>query len=345
RDWSSDVCSSDLALNDNKTYKVVWQVLQALRSHDDRFDAMINKLDLIGSDPQKMEVIAVTDKIVRRQRRAEGTRNQEAGRNQYAIGTLNRQPNKPDQGELQFEIGEIERAIYAKIVQKCGNRHHWEDWANDIAQIARTHIDRISALLDNPKSTRAREAFDKFAQELRDDLNDSITDAEIVEMLALHLITKPVFAALFKDYSFASHNPISIAMQKVLDVLEEQHLEKEANTLESFYESVRMRAEGIDSAKGKQRIIVELYDKFFKHAFPRMADRLGIVYTPVEIVDFIIRSVAHVLETEFGTTLGNRGVHILDPFTGTGTFITCLIQSGLISPKDLPRKYREEIHA
>lgn len=330
------------ALNDNKTYKVVWQVLQALRSHDDRFDAMINKLDLIGSDPQKMEVIAVTDKIVRRQRRAEGTRNQEAGRNQYAIGTLNRQPNKPDQGELQFEIGEIERAIYAKIVQKCGNRHHWEDWANDIAQIARTHIDRISALLDNPKSTRAREAFDKFAQELRDDLNDSITDAEIVEMLAQHLITKPVFDALFKDYSFASHNPISIAMQKVL---EEQHLEKEANTLESFYESVRMRAEGIDSAKGKQRIIVELYDKFFKHAFPRMADRLGIVYTPVEIVDFIIRSVAHVLETEFGTTLGNRGVHILDPFTGTGTFITCLIQSGLISPKDLPRKYREEIHA
>src|SRR5690606_13433549 len=203
----------------------------------------------------------------------------------------------------------------------------------------------ISALLDNPKSTRAREAFDKFAQELRDDLNDSITDAEIVEMLAQHLITKPVFDALFKDYSFASHNPISIAMQKVLDVLEEQHLEKEANTLESFYESVRMRAEGIDSVKGKQRIIVELYDKFFKHAFPRMADRLGIVYTPVEIVDFIIRSVAHVLETEFGTTLGNRGVHILDPFTGTGTFITCLIQSGLISPKDLPRKYREEIHA
>jgi len=334
------------ALNDNKTYRVVWQVLQALRSHDDRFDAMINKLDLIGADVQKMEVIAITDKIVRRQRRAEGARNEDAGRGQYAIGaTLSRQPSKPDQGELQFEIGEIERAIYAKIVQKCGNRHHWEDWANDIAKIARTHIDRISALLDNPKNTRARAAFDTFARELRDDLNDSITDAEIVEMLAQHLITKPVFDALFEDYSFASSNPISVAMQKMLDVLQEQHLEKEADTLEAFYESVRMRAEGIESAKGKQRIIVELYEKFFKHAFRRLADRLGIVYTPVEIVDFIIHSVAHVLETEFGETLGSRGVHILDPFTGTGTFIARLIQSGLISPKELPRKYREEIHA
>ncbi|HNR22205.1 MAG TPA: DEAD/DEAH box helicase family protein [Steroidobacteraceae bacterium] len=334
------------ALADNKTYRVVWQVLQALRSHDDRFDAMVNKMELVGPNVQKMEVIAVTDKLQKKPPKARGAKDKDAGRNQFTIAeTATRSYGKEDQGELQFEIGEIERAIYAKLVEKVGNRHHWEDWANDIARIARTHIDRIAALLDDPTNTRERKAFEVFAAELRDDLNDSITDADIVEMLAQHLITKPVFDALFEHYSFASHNPMSLAMQGVLDTLHEHHLEKEADTLRSFYDSVRLRAEGIDSAAGKQKIVVELYDKFFRNAFPRMADRLGIVYTPVEVVDFIIHSVAHLLQKEFGQTLGSEGVHIIDPFAGTGTFITRLLQSGLIKPEELPRKYRHEIHA
>lgn len=332
------------ALNDNKTYKVVWQVLQALRSHDDRFDAMVNKMELVGPNTQKMEVIAITDKIQKKQRKTNSST--EAGRNQITIGEpAPKSYSKKDQAELQFEIGEIERAIYAKLVEKVGNRHHWEDWANDIAKIARTHIDRITALLENPANAREWKAFNQFAAELRDDLNDSISDAEIVEMLAQHLITKPVFDALFEGYSFASHNPMSQAMQRVLDALHEHHLEKEADTLQSFYDSVKLRAEGIDNAAGKQKIIVELYDKFFSNAFPRMRDRLGIVYTPVEVVDFILNSVAHILKTEFGQTLGSKGVHIIDPFTGTGTFITRLLQSGLIKPEELPHKYQHEIHA
>ena len=123
-------------------------------------------------------------------------------------------------------------------------------------------------------------AFKAFANELRDDLNDSITDDEVIEMLAQHLITKPVFDALFSDYDFAKNNPMSCAMQAVLNVLQEHHLEKEVDTLNKFYDSVKMRAEGIDNAQGKQKIIVELYDKFFKNAFPKMTKRLGIVYTP-----------------------------------------------------------------
>ncbi len=134
-------------------------------------------------------------------------------------------------------------------------------------------------------------------------------------------------------------------MQNVLDVLQEQNLEKEAGTLQKFYDSVKMRAAGIDNATGKQRIIVELYDKFFKNAFPKMTDRLGIVYTPVEVVDFIIHSVNDVLQQEFNQTLGSPKVHILDPFTGTGTFITRLLQSGLINKEQLPYKYQHEIHA
>ncbi len=105
-----------------------------------------------------------------------------------------------------------------------------------------------------------------------------------------------------------------------------------------------MRAEGINNAAGKQKIVVELYDKFFRNAFPRMTERLGIVYTPVEVVDFIIHSVNDLLQQEFGQTLGSEGVHILDPFTGTGTFITRLLQSGLISKAQLPHKYQQEIH-
>ena len=337
------------ALADNKTYAVVWQVLQALRSHDDRFDAMVNKLDLIGKDTSKMEVIAITDKIQKKQtnnKSGEGAKNKNAGKGSYGVGEPTPKPYiKETQADLQFEIGEIEKAIYAKLVQKVGNRHHWEDWANDIARIARTHIGRITTIVENDANTREREAFFAFAKELRDDLNNSITDGEIIEMLAQHLITKPVFDALFSDYNFAQHNPMSKAMQGVLDALQEHHLDKEADTLQRFYDSVKMRADGIDSAAGKQKIIVELYDKFFRNAFPKMTERLGIVYTPVEVVDFIIHSVNHILKTEFNQTLGSDGVHIIDPFTGTGTFITRLLQSGLITPEQLPRKYKQEIHA
>ncbi|MGN8064388.1 DEAD/DEAH box helicase [Ralstonia sp. 22111] len=334
------------ALNDNKTYAVVWQVLQALRSHDDRFDAMVNKLDLIGKDTSKMEVIAVTDKIQKKQgKKISGDKAKDAAKGGFTIGEPAKRRTPQENLELQFEIGEIEKAIYAKLVQKVGNRHHWEDWANDIAKIARTHIDRISIIVEDPANTKERAAFEAFAEELRDDLNGSITDGEIIEMLAQHLITKPVFDALFEDYSFARHNPMSLAMQGVLDVLQEHRLDKEADTLERFYESVKLRAEGIDNAAGKQKIVVELYDKFFRNAFPKMTERLGIVYTPVEVVDFIIHSVAHILQAEFGQTLGSKGVHIIDPFVGTGTFITRLLQSGLIKPEELPHKYKHELHA
>jgi predicted helicase len=334
------------ALNDNETYRVVWQVLQALRSHDDRFDAMINKLELTGADPRKMEVIAVTDKVVRRSaKRDEKADAKRAARGGRTIGAAANNAAPPEQMAIEFDIGEIEKAIYAKVVEKVGNRHHWEDWAKDIAKIAATHIDRITGILDNPANERERQAFDAFARELRDDLNDSITRGEIIEMLAQHLVTRPVFEALFAGHSFVAENSMSKAMQAVLDVLDEHHIGKEATTLQAFYDSVKMRAEGIENAAGKQKIVVELYDKFFRNAFPKMSERLGIVYTPVEIVDFILHSVDHLLREEFGQTLGSEGVHILDPFTGTGTFITRLLASGLITPQELPRKYREEIHA
>ncbi len=163
-------------------------------------------------------------------------------------------------------------------------------------------------------------------------------------MLSQHLITKPVFDALFEDYQFSQENPVSLAMQKMLELLEGQSLEKDTKPLDKFYSSVRERASGIDNAEGKQKIVIELYDKFFRTAFPRMAKQLGIVYTPIEVVDFIINSVNDALKQEFGVGLTDENVHILDPFTGTGTFIVRLLQSGLIEPKDLIRKFHHELH-
>ena len=329
----------DKALNNNEAFSVVWKVLQALRSHDDHFDAFVNKLDLVGADNRKMEVIAVTDNLAK----PSVTKRRPGG--EHTIGNRIEEPSAYEQTAIQFEIGEIERAIYAKVVQKCGRRMYWEDWASDVAEIAKTHITRISTIVKNPSNTQEVKEFKAFADELRDDLNESITDEEVVEMLAQHLITKPVFDALFEGSLFARDNQVSRAMQGVLDVLQEHHLDKETDTLSTFYQSVRMRASGIDTIEGKQRIVLELYDKFFRKAFPRMTKRLGIVYTPVEVVDFIIRSVNDLLQQEFGQTLGSKGVHILDPFTGTGTFITRLLQSGLITREELPHKYRHEIHA
>jgi predicted helicase len=337
--------SPEDALNDNDRYRVVWQILNALRSHDERLDSAINKIDLGVDAGGRIEVIAVTNKFPTKTDKPKSNSNIGHG---SAVGEDDREDDRETRGvretQAEFVFDEFSKAIMAKIVKKCGRRTYWENWAGDIAEIAKTHIIRITAVVQKPESEE-RKAFERFLAEIRDDLNESITEADAVEMLAQHLVTKPVFDALFEGYSFTSHNPVSVAMETVLNALHDQNLGKEAEALVPFYESVKARAAGIDNAEGKQRIVVELYDNFFRKAFPLMTEKLGIVYTPIEVVDFIIHSVNEVLQAEFGQTLGSKGVHILDPFTGTGTFITRLLQSGLIKPDELAHKYRHEIHA
>ena len=313
------------ALKDNKKYEVVWQVLQALRAHDDRFNAVVNQIELNERKPQQIEVIGVSG---------------EPGEDNLGA---DHKPSTATQLELNFpELEEWREAIFAKIVQKCGDRQYWENWAKDVATIAESHVSRIQALL---LDSEHRETFEAFLEGLRQNINPTVSEADAIEMLSQHLITKPVFDALFEQYPFSQFNPVSVAMQQMLDLLEGQILEKDTRQLDRFYASVEKRAAGIDNAAGKQKIILELYDKFFKTAFPRMSERLGIVYTPVEVVDFILHSADYALRQEFDRGLTDAGVHILDPFTGTGTFLVRLLQSGLIQPQDLQRKFREELHA
>ena len=187
--------------------------------------------------------------------------------------------------------------------------------------------------------------FDEFVAALRENLNGSITQDDAAAMLSQHLITKPVFDALFGGQEFTEHNPVSRVMQLIVDELEGYGLEAETAELAGFYDSVRRSVEGIDNAEGKQHVVVELYERFFKVAYPKVAESLGIVYTPAEIVDFIIRSVQALLRREFDTSLSAEGVHVLDPFVGTGTFITRLLQSGFIDRDDLLCKYASTLHA
>lgn len=314
------------ALNDNKKYKVVWDVLQALRAHDDRFEAMINKIDLDKKANKTIDVIGVG---------GEGTESGPEGK------------NDPGAAEALFTMAnaaEWENAIFARMVKKVGDRRYWEDWAKDVKDIADRQVTRINTILDG-SDHRPAEEFSVFLDGLRGSLNDGITRANAVDMLVQHLITKPVFNALFEDYDFAGHNPVSKVMDSMLTLLDAYNLDSETAHLEEFYRSVRVRAEGITDAAGKQKIITELYERFFKLAFPRVAESLGIVYTPMEVVDFILRAVNDALKEHFGASITDEGVHVLDPFTGTGTFIVRLLQSGLIDPQDLLRKYTQELHA
>jgi predicted helicase len=323
---------ADKALDDNDRYKVVWTVLNALRAHDDRFNATVNKLELNRNRPAQI--------LIGRPAAAFDDDGMPtfAEEDSVAYGKV-----KDVTEQLSLEFEQLQQVMFARMVQKVGDRRYWEQWAKNVADIAERQIQRINRLITN--DLVHQQAFNQFLAGLQKNINPSIQQQAAVEMLSQHIITKPVFEALFEGYSFVRNNPISVAMQAMLDLLEAQTFEKDADTLHQFYESVKMRASGIDNAEGKQRIIIELYDKFFKTAFPRMVEQLGIVYTPVEVVDFMIHSVNDVLKKEFRRTISDENIQILDPFTGTGTFITRLLQSGLIETKDLKRKYLKEIHA
>ena len=306
------------ALDHEERFAAVWSVLRALRSHDDRLEAEINQIDL-NNEPTGRIIFG-----------GEGT----------GEGNGEGPPRLPFP-PLDLPAG----AIYARIVDKCGDRKYWETWARDVAAIFSRLVTRIEGLLETPEHKLLREWFETFHEELKASINDSITRGAAVDMMAQHVLTRPVFEALFEQYDFAGRNPVARALDGLRKDFGEFGLENETRDLEGFYESVRRRARGLDNSAARQRVLMELYEKFFATALKKDADRLGIVYTPVEIVDFILNSADRVLREEFGRSLSDGGVHVLDPFTGTGVFLVRLLQSTLIRDEDLVRKYREELHA
>lgn len=315
----SDDIAPEVALNDNKKYGVIWNVLQALRSHDDRFNNIVNSLKFNKRNERKIIFDHITDK---------------------------------DDGEiitthdlnLEIEVHDaLADALYNKIVQKCGDKIYWEKWASEVTDLAKLHIKTINELLSENENTR--KSFNSFLHILRANLNNDITQDDAIEMISQHLITRPIFEALFSTYSFVNNNPVSKAIQEVLDNMDDGRLIKGSDKLNKFYESVKRKVDSIQTVEERQMIIKELYSKFFKLAFKSASEKLGIVYTPVEAVDFIIKAVEYGLNKHFNKSISDKDIHIIDPFTGTGTFITRLLQSGLIKDEDLEYKYKNEIHA
>jgi len=338
------------AMRDNKPWQTVWKTLAALKAHDDEgFGRMIDRAELVGNDPEHFQILIDPATVRRAQAPGEAQQVQHAlneTRTRYGIGNDVGEATAPYQHTLNVTTGALEQAIRAKVVKKMADPSYWDRWTGGIARIAQMQIDRIRAILQNPANTTTRAAFDAFATQLRQHINSSIDDEDIIEMVAQHLITGPVFDALFGSAQFSQKNPISADLQAVADILcQDFHLDKEHQQLQGFYEQVRRQAADIASPAARQKLLIRLYDDFFASAFPRVVQKHGIVYTPIEIVDFILHSVAYLLQTQFGKTLSDDDVQLLDPFTGTGTFIARLLASNLIDPAKRPQVYQNGLHA
>ncbi|MCE7482740.1 DEAD/DEAH box helicase family protein [Microbacterium profundi] len=304
--------SPEEALNDNERYKVVWQVLQALRAHDERLDTAINQAAYTGRMPEQVliERVSLTSTKPRTASPFETpSEPREQSETPGADGPSHLAPTLPG---LTSTAEAWKDSVYAKLVAKVGDRMYWDDWAGDIAQIAQRFIALITVHINAPGNDRR--PFDGFVKALRATVNPDVTEAEAIELLAQHLITKPVFEAMFPEGSFTQDNPVSIAMEHVLETFDENAaFAREREPLDAFYGKVTEKIRGLETVGAKQQMLVTLYDKFFSRAFPLLADRMGIVFTPVEVVDYILRSADAALHQHFGKRLSDEGVNILEP--------------------------------
>lgn len=336
--------SPEQALDDNKRFQVVWQVLKALRAHDERLDAAINSMELNGQGPENIIVEQVSlAKDKKRDDPLDGAApdGDEAGAGSSGSGADG--VAQGIQGQLTLLPSDWKESVFGRIVKKVGSSLYWEDWSKDIATVADRYIHLIDRLLEDPER---QDAFQEFVNALRATLNPAVDNESAVEMLAQHILTAPLFDAMFPDHSFSKQNPVSRAMNTIVEILASHSMfENERRELDSFYRAMVERIEAVHTLAGKQEIMRTLYDRFFSQAFPRMSERLGIVFTPVEVVDFIIRSADNAMRTAFGQSLGDPGVAIIEPFAGTGTFVARLLQLGVIPPEALERKYKNEIFA
>ena len=332
------------ALEESERFKEVWSVLCALRSHDENFNAQVNAIRLNMADSANFTA-------------KPGTYDSESGK--FIVGTTGNQRNPVEDNGDDLQMSDEQKAkvriarqlelfepdqqkIFAKLVDKVGTRNYWEGWASDVGKVALDIIAHMNDIIE--RNPDVQKAFDRYLKGLQKNINNSIDSVQAAEMLGQHIIVGPIFDALFADYHFNDNNAVSKTLARMVKKLQDHGLGKDTTILNSFYASIRNQIGDLKNPAARQQLIKELYNRFFAVAFPKTVQRLGIVYTPVQCVDFIIHSVEALMQKEFGRSLSDENVHILDPFVGTGTFITRLLQSGIIQDKDLKRKYLKELH-
>ena len=324
---------TDAEVLDGSDFKAVWEVVRALRSHDERVDYWVN-------NPQVSSPIII-------------------------------QPNRPDldpevladsdlaeQGEFQLQfVQRLEDAVASKVVEECGDRKLWPTWGHRAADVCRQVERRMEAPI---VEATCEAAFRDFVSAMRQAVGAQLTESEAQQMVAQHVVTIPVFDHLFAESRFASRNPLSRAINDFLDALAVAHAASTTDPtaasadrvfgdllapLARSYRTMQRMLESSHSPAEKVDLLRQIYEGFFAHAMKDTVARLGIVYTPVEIVDFMLRSADAVCRKHFGHGLTDEGVHVLDPFAGTGTFLYRLLTGQrtdggpLIEDDDLLRKF------
>ncbi len=316
----SEIENLDEAVN-NTNFKNIWKVIKALRSHDPSLvdeATFREKIKVFGSDDNN---------------------NDEADQDDEEPQTDKTDKTEQDPKQAQktlFDailLQDLANAVYNVMPTKLGDRNYWENFATKTGNIARTLNSRLKDIFEkNP------EIFHDFLDSLRENIHQNIKEDEALDMITSHIITKPIFDALFGDNI---KNPIAKALDKMVEKLSTLGLEGETKDLKNLYESVKTEAMHAKSHQSQQELIKNLYNTFFKVAFKKQSEKLGIVYTPIEVVDFILRATNGILKKHFRTDFNDKNITIFDPFTGTGSFIARLLskENALISDEALKEKF------
>ncbi|RVY80828.1 DEAD/DEAH box helicase [Helicobacter pylori] len=300
----SEIKNLDEAIN-NTNFKNIWKVIKALRSHD---PSLVDE----ATFKEKIKIFGSDD------------------------------GNKQNDEKTLFDailLQDLANAMYNVMPTKLGDRNYWENFTKKTGNIARTLNNRLKMIFDkNP------EFFHDFLDSLRENIHQNIREDEALDMITSHIITKPIFDALFGDNI---QNPIAKALDKMVLKLSTLGLEGETKDLKNLYESVKTEALHAKSQKSQQELIKNLYNTFFKEAFKKQSEKLGIVYTPIEVVDFILRATNGILKKHFNTDFNDKNITIFDPFTGTGSFIARLLskENALISDEALKEKFQKNLFA
>ncbi|GAA9699953.1 hypothetical protein VN0005_13980 [Helicobacter pylori] len=327
----SEIQNLDEAVN-NTNFKNIWKVIKALRSHDPSLvdeATFREKIKIFGSDDEKHQDDDDEYSRDEKPQTDKTDKTEPSGDPKQAQKTL-------------FDailLQDLANAVYNVMPTKLGDRNYWENFAKKTGNIARTLNNRLKELFGkNP------EIFDNFLTSLRGNIHQGIKEEEALDMITSHIITKPIFDAIFGDNI---QNPISKALDKMVEKLSTLGLQGETKDLKNLYESVKTEAARAKSQKSQQELIKNLYNTFFKEAFRKQSEKLGIVYTPIEVVDFILRATNGILKKHFNTDFNDQSITIFDPFTGTGSFIARLLskENNLISDEALKEKFQKNLFA
>ncbi|GAA7816709.1 DEAD/DEAH box helicase family protein [Helicobacter pylori] len=322
----SEINNLNEAVN-NTNFKNIWKVLKALRSHDPSLvdeATFREKIKIFGSDDEKHQ-----DDEYSCDEKPQKDKTEPSGDPKQAQKTL---------FDAIF-LQNLADAVYNVMPTKLGDRNYWENFTKKTGNIARTLNNRLKIIFDkNP------EFFHGFLTSLKENIHQNIKEDEALDMITSHIITKPIFDAIFGDNI---KNPIAKALNKMVEKLSTLGLEGETKDLKNFYESVKTEAVHAKSQKSQQELIKNLYNTFFKVAFRKQSEKLGIVYTPIEVVDFILRVTNGILKKHFNTDFNDKNITIFDPFTGTGSFISRLLskENNLISDEALKEKFDNHLFA